>query len=83
MGPIFYIYLDLCPLSCCSALTINLLDYCPPIQVVVCTVSRGLTLEFAFLEDFDIRVTAYCLPEDKTIGEFGYLKELLRLVFSV
>ena len=28
---------------------------------------------FAFLEDVDIGISAYCLPEDETIGEFGYL----------
>ena len=36
-----------------------LFTYC--ILGVVCTVSRGLTLEFAFLEDVDIGVTVYCL----------------------
>ena len=76
MAPIIYIHLDLCPLSNCSTLTITLLDYCSPVQVVVCTVSRGLTLEFAFLEGLDIGVTAYSLPEDVTIGEFGYLLQL-------
>ena len=75
--------LNLCPLSCCSTLAIISLGYCPPIQVVVFTVSRGLSLEFAFLEDVDIGVTAYCLPEDETIGEFGYLLQLFRLVYSV
>ena len=44
--------------------------------IVVCTVSRRLTLEFAFLEAVNIGVTAYCLPKDETIGEFGYLLQL-------
>ena len=39
------------------------------------TVSRGPTSEIAFFEDF-IGVKAYCLPEDETIGEFGFLLQL-------
>ena len=33
--------------------------------------SGGSLIEFAFLKDVNIGVTAYCLPEDEIIGEFG------------
>ena len=65
-----YLYFGLCPLSRCSTLKIILLDYCPPFKLFL-SCFRGLTLEVAFLEDVDIVVTAYCLPEDEPFGKFG------------
>ena len=56
----------------CSTLATTLLDYCPPIQVAVYSVSRGLNVKFAFLDDVNTGVNnlTYCLPEDETIVEF-------------
>ena len=72
MGGYRHIYiLDFCTLSCCSTLRIIFTGLLPTFSSSFYTVSRGLTLEFAFLEDVDIGITAYCLPEDKTISEFG------------
>ena len=52
-------------------------DYWTIVLSIKCfhTVSRGPTSEIAFFEDF-IGVKAYCLPEDETIGEFGFLLQL-------
>ena len=40
-----------------------------------CTVSRGPLQRLRSLKT-SIGVTAYCLPQDETIGEFGYLLQL-------
>ena len=58
-------------LSSCSILTNFYWTIVHQFKLLPVLFSGGLTLEFAFLKDVDVGVTAYCLPEDKTIGEFG------------
>ena len=72
-----------CPLSCCSSLRgIILLDYCPLLASVSVPFPGGPIQRLRSLKT-SIGVKAYCLPEDETIGEFGFLLQLFWSVFSV
>ena len=79
--------LDFCPLSCCSLyldllspeLLLKfenyLLDYCPLLSSVSVPFPGGPLQRLRSLKT-SIGVKAYCLPEDETIGEFGFLLQL-------